>query len=138
MSELLFTELAKKCNQKKIDHIKPIKLLKEIMDDEPQEYYIFGEGMAPDNPNTLLELLIIGQKSCYNLYIDPDRIVITTLKISSLSTVSMEMFRNKIKLHLYEMGGAFSGIYINVTIKEYDNVIEFVKRLRKKIDNDVL
>lgn len=130
IEDSLFEELEIRCKQNNVDYEPTSKKLRKILRGEEPIAYLFGAGFAPENPNIIIDLLVLTHELVIGYSIEKTSIVISRGKRSMYNMVMVSEFQDKIKVQLLT-GSLGGGFYVNNLLKYEDKVWEFVESLNR-------
>ncbi|MGH9879191.1 MAG: hypothetical protein ACRD5H_16295 [Nitrososphaerales archaeon] len=128
----LIDSLRTKCEERRLDFEKIYSIYEKNIGSEQPVAYCFGEGMPPDNPETLLDLLVISQRYAFGMEIKPDYKNTNLIKLSEIKAVRVELFQDRIKIILL-IDPLGLGLYLNNRLENADSVWAIAAELRMRM-----
>jgi len=137
LEDLLIDELRMRCVEKNLDFEKMRETLKMI-GSETVDAFLYGVGMAPDNPTTLLDLTIATQAFifCFEAKVNGERIR-SFFRIDDIQTVLVTTLPQKVRLDV-TLKGFGSSFFVNNPSERQSNVLAFAGHVRNKLHNIAL
>lgn len=126
----LMEDLQKICEATNVNFEEIKKELELVIGKEELVAYLFGQGMAPDNPNTVFDLLVIGQEHLFSLDKEKNGLNLSYDKLSKYSLSSIRKQENRIKFEMRQTGSLYQ-FYLNNPKSEESVVMDFYKKLRE-------
>jgi len=130
IEDSLFEELGIRCKQNNVDYEPTSKKLRKILRGEEPIAYFFGIGFAPENPNVIIDLLVLTHELVIGYSIEKTSVNISRGKRSMYNMVMVKESQDRIEVHLLT-GWLGGGFYISNLLEYEDKVWEFVESLNR-------
>jgi hypothetical protein len=97
-------------------------MLERLLANETPSHYVFGSGFAPDNPSTLVDVLILTENFIYALDVEPNKESSFFIRIPEIKYVMVRRFPERVKL---ELSLELANFFINADPKDLSKIEEF-------------
>ena len=127
------TELEKQCKDRNLDYNSILTNIVDVLGTDNPEIFLFGIGIHPDNPNTLLDVMIVHDKLILSCEILNNESHYDFFPLSKISRIRYHRLKNTIKIFI-EINLGIGYFLINETSQE-SNFKEFFIKLKILISN---
>ena len=128
----LMIDLQEICYSINVNFEETKKELEFLIGEEEIIAYLFGIVMAPENPNTLFDLLMIGQIHLFSFDKEKTELIISQDKLDEYTACSINKQDNKIKLEIRQASSMYQ-YYINNHKNKEAVVMNFFKKLQDSL-----
>ena len=129
--DAMIDELLLRCKKAELDSSYYVNCLNKILSGEECIAYLFGIGVAPENPTTQIDVMILTHESIIGFNIETNRLLTGRTKRSLYNSVMINKDKTRIQVLLSQGGPLGPGFYINNYLSEEDSVWEFVKTVKQ-------
>ena len=127
------TELEKQCKVRDLDYNNILTNIVNVLGTDNPELFLFGIGIHPENPNTLLDMMIVKDKIILSYEIFKNESHYTFFPLSKISRVKYHRLKNILKIFI-EIDLGIGYFLINETSHE-SNFQNFFLKLKMLISN---
>ena len=128
----LMIDLQEICYSINVNFEETKKELEFLIGEEEIIAYLFGIVMAPENPNTLFDLLMIGQIHLFSFDKEKTELIISQDKLDEYTACSINKQDNKIKREIRQASSMYQ-YYINNHKNKEAVVMNFFKKLQDSL-----